>query len=380
MDTQTTRGGEFSQTGSSLYLAFELGRSSWRLAFTVGAGQKPRQRGIAAGDLAKLAGEIELAKRRFALPPEARVVSCYEAGRDGFWLHRWLEAEGVKNLVVDSSSIEVKRRGRRMKTDRLDVEKLLAMLLRYEGGEKKVWSVVNAPTVEEEEGRQLHREAEELKREKTRLGNRMKGLMASQGLSVKVKRGFLKYLREARLWDGSQVPALLQARLEREWARLEEVKKQLGEVEKQRREAVMAGDSAEAEKMRSLMQLRGLGLHLSTVLVREFFGWRRFKNRRQVGALAGLVPTLHQSGDLHHGGGISKAGNARVRKAAVEMAWLWVRWQSKSRLSLWFEERFGSGGGRLRRIGIVAVARRLLVDLWRYLDHGVIPEGAVVKA
>lgn len=209
MNRKTAREKQYSQAAGTLYLAFELGSQEWRLAFTIGLGQKPRERTMAAGAVGQLREEIERAKERFHLAPSVRVVSCYEAGRDGFWLHRFLLGEGIESLVVDSSSIEVKRRGRRVKTDRLDAQKLVAMLIRYDGGERKVWSVVRAPQLEDEENRQLHRELEELKGERTRLTNRIKGLLTGQGLRMEVKRDFSKWLSEARMWDGSPVPAAL---------------------------------------------------------------------------------------------------------------------------------------------------------------------------
>jgi transposase len=371
---------EYSRNQADLYLAFELGNKEWKLGFTVGFGQRPRERTVLAGDLAGVKREIERAKRRFGLSGEARVLSCYEAGRDGFWLHRYLVHVGVRDLVVDSSSIEVNRRAKRAKTDKMDLGKLLTMLMRYDHGERKVWSVVRVPTVEQEDSRQLHRDLESLRGERTRHINRIKGLLASYGVRMRVDRGFLGRLEIKRLWDGRPVPLGLKKRLVREYERLEMVKGQIKQVEAERADLVKSAESPEVEMVRQLLTLRGIGINSSWLYVMEFFGWREFRNRREVGALAGLTPTPHQSGDEAWERGISKAGNRHIRSMAIQIAWTWLRWQPDSKLSRWYQQRFAHGSGRLRRIGIVALARKLLVDLWRYLQDGVIPEGAQLKA
>lgn len=363
-----------------LYLAFELGEKSWKLGFSNGLGQKPRFRQVSARNVKALGKEIEAAKRRFGLWSEAKVASCYEAGRDGFWLHRYLQAAGVSNVVVDSASIEVNRRARRAKTDRLDAGKLLVMLMRYQLGEKKVWSVARVPSVEVEDGRQLHREIKSLQRERIRAGNRIKGLLATQGLEVRRWEGFDRQLEQMRLVDGSGLPGGLKSRLVRQWEQKQLIEAQLRVLEKERRRLLKEEQGVALEQIRRLVMLRGIGPVAAWMLVWEFYGWRQFRNRREVGCLSGLVPTPHQSGQLSRERGISKAGNRYVRGLAVELAWLWLRYQPNSGLARWYQERFGSGGGRAKRIGIVAVARRLLIDLWRYLDGGVLPEGAELKA
>lgn len=367
-------------TFTTLYLAFELSDKKWRLGFTVGLGQKPRERVIRAGDLAALEEEIGLAKRRFHLPPEVRVMSCYEAGRDGFWIHRYLMEQGIENLVVDAASIEVPRRAKRAKTDRLDVGKLLTMLIRYDCGEKKVWSVVNVPSVESEDNRHLHRELTTLKRDRTRHINRIKGVLMGQGVRLPVKGDFLKQIEEVRLWDGSPLPRGLRARVEREYAGLRFVEEQIKELEAERKELIRTSDDPSVEMVRQLMRLRGIGENSSWVFVMEFFGWRRFRNRREIGALAGLAPTPYQSGDETREQGISKAGNRSIRAMAIEIAWGWLRYQPDSDLSRWFNRRFGHGSKRMRKIGIVALARKLLIALWRYVEFGEIPAGAQLKA
>jgi transposase len=360
-----------------LYVAFELGESDWKLAFTVGMGQKPRLRSMPARDLPRLHEEIVKAKRRFQLPDDAPVRSCYEAGRDGFWLHRHLAARGVDNGVVDSASIEVNRRQRRAKSDGLDAGKLLNLLLRYHGGEQKVWSVVRVPSVGDEDARQLHRELEELKDERTEHVNRIKGLLASQGLAApQVNKQFADWLGKARLWDGSAVPAELQRRLLRELERWHLLGQQIKTLEDERRQRLRRNDTPHVDKVRRLLDLWGIGFNGAWLLVYELFAWRRFDNRKQVGACVGLTPTPYQSGDSRREQGISKAGNRRLRRLMVELAWCWLRWQPDSDLSRWYVRRFGAGNGRSRKIGVVALARKLLIALWKYVEHGEIPAGA----
>ena len=370
---------QYNANERCLYLAFELSNRTWKLGFSVGFGQRPRERNIPAGDLEGLRREIERAKRRFALPPEAPVLSCYEAGRDGFWLHRYLESVGVQNLVVDSASIEVNRRQRRAKTDRLDVGKLLRMLMRYHHGEKKVWHVVRVPAVEQEDARHLHRELKALKSERTRHINRIKAMLVAQGVRMEVRRDFLQRLEEIRLWDGSKLPPRLKGRLRREYRRLQLVEEQIAELERERREAIRNSHSPQIKMVRDLLRLRAIGVNSAWLFTMEFFGWRKFRNGKEIGALAGLAPTPAQSGASYREQGIGKAGNRYVRSIAIEIAWAWLRYQPASKLTKWYEARFAHGGSRMRRIGIVAVARKLLIELWRYLETGAIPEGALLK-
>ena len=374
-----TREYEYSVLAPLLYLAFELGDSNWKLGFTIGMGQRPRERTIAARDLDGLQREIHLAKRRFELPETAPVLSCYEAGRDGFWLHRYLVEQGVQNLVVDSSSIEVNRRQRRAKTDRMDVSKLLGQLIRYRSGDRKVWSVVRVPSPKDEDDRQLHRELSTLKKERTRQVNRIKGLLASQGVRLPVKADFAQRLESVRAWDGSPLLPRLQARLVREYERLEFVGKQIKQLERQRVQEIRQSADPKVEQVRALMRLNGIGVNSSWQFIMEFFGWREFHSGKEVGGLSGLAPTPYQSGSSYREQGMSKAGNRHVRAMAVEIAWGWLGYQPESELTKWYEKRFGQGSKRIRKIGIVALARRLLVELWRYLETGAIPEGAVLK-
>lgn len=362
-----------------LYLSFELSASSWLLHFSTAAGEKPRKRRVKARDLGALEVEIAKARERFGLPADVEVVSCYEAGRDGFWLHRYLESRGIRNRVVDAGSIDRKARRRRVKTDRLDGERLLQLLIRFEETGEKVWSVVRVPDVAAEDRRQIHRELAILQGEIRAHQSRITSLLITQGLELRLDRRFLERLSKSRLVDGSPLPELLRRRLEREWARLEYSRAQRLELERERRELLRESRAPAIEQSRRLMQLRGIGVQGGWILPMEIFSWREIRNRRQLAGLVGLCGTPFQSGGSSREQGIDKAGIARVRTLAVELAWGWLRHQPDSELSRWYRERFGSGGSRMRRIGIVALARRLLIALWRYLEDGLVPQGARLK-
>ena len=365
--------------GPVLYVAFELSWVTWKLAITIGAGQQPRIRTVAARDIGGVMREIKKAKHRFGLPDDANVVSCFEAGRDGFWFHRFLVQEGIENIVVDSASIEVNRRKRRAKSDRLDAIKLSSMLVRWHNGEKKIWSVVRVPTVTDEDRRQLHRELIELKGQRTEHVNRIKGLLAGLGLSIVVDTKLVERLDKLRQWDGSGVPPALRERILREFERWQLVLRQISELEAERSKRIREDPSPEAEKVRRLMTLKGMGENGSWLLVWEFFGWRLIRNRRELASLAGLTPTPYDSGGMRCEQGISKAGNRRVRWMMIELAWGWLRYQPNSELSQWYRRRFGKGNTRLRKVGIVALARKLLIALWKYLETGEVPAGAEVR-
>jgi transposase len=377
--TAATRAIEPTAVRATLYIAFELGNGSWKLGFTTGPGQRPRERDVSARDGEAVLREIARARRRFQLSEAARVVSCYEAGRDGFWLHRFLVHHGIENRVVDSSSIEVKRRQRRAKTDRMDVEKLLGLLMRYEAGERKAWSVVRVPAEAEEDARQLHRELLTAKRDRTRVTNRIRGLLANQGLEIDLSQDVREQFERMRQWDGSPLPPGLRARLEREWEQVEFVTRRIRHLQNERRHRIRAAETPAMDQVRQLLTLRGIGVNSAWLYTMEFFGWRQFRSGKEIGALAGLTPTPHQSGELRHELGIAKAGNRRIRWMSIEGAWAWLRFQPQSALSQWYQERFGGGGPRMRKVGIVALARKLLIALWRFLETGVVPEGAELK-
>jgi transposase len=364
----------------TLFLAFELGVNTWKLGFTTGAAQRPRERRMPAGAVEVLLEEIVRAKQRFGLPAEAPVMSCYEAGRDGFWLHRFLGTQGVENHVVDSASIEVNRRHRRAKTDRLDVHKLLTMLLRHVAGEPKVWSVVRVPSEVDEDRRQLHRELLTAKRDRTRVINRMKGLLAGVGIRMALAGEVEAQFEQVRQWDDAPLPAALQARLKRAWQQVCFLTQQIMTLEAERREVLRTSAEPVVDQVRQLATLRGIGVNSAWLFVMEFFAWRHLQTPKQVGALAGLTPTPYQSGEASRELGITKAGNGYMRTMAVEIAWGWVRFQPQSALTQWYQARFGQGSARLRKIGIVALARKLLIALWRFLETGALPTGAVCKA
>src|SRR5271165_6692409 len=361
-----------------LYMALELSSGTWKLAFTVGLGQKPRLKTVTARSTVGLIFEIKAAKKRFGRPEDAPVLSCYEAGRDGFWLHRFLLAHGVQNQVVDSASIEVNRRQRRAKSDGLDAVKLVGMLIRWHNGERKVWKLVRVPSVAEEDQRQLHRELIELKAERTAVSNSIKGLLATLGLVVMVDETLPKELENLRQWDGAKLPPSLHQRLLREFARWQLINRQIDDLERERSAKIRDDKTPQIEKVRRLMNLKGVGQNGSWLLVYEFFGWRQFKNRRELGSLAGLTPTPYDSGESRREQGISKAGNRRVRWMMVQLSWGWLQYQPGSELSQWYQRRFGKGNARLRKIGIVALARKLLIALWKYLETGEPPAGAAV--
>ena len=375
--TATTRTVECN-ADATLWLAFELGSTKWTLGFTTGAAQRPRLRTISAGDMPSLAREIAAAKVRFGLPAETPVRSVYEAGRDGFWVHRWLVAHGIDNIVVDSSSIEVKRRARHAKTDRLDVRKLLEQLLRWAGGARRTWSVVHVPTAEAEDARQLTREIETVGVDRTRVRNRIHGLLATQGVRLELTARFAARLAAAQTGDGGPFPAGLRERIAHEWAYLQTIEARAKALAQRRMEQIAHGTTRVAHVARALQRVRAVGATSAALYSAELFGTRTFQNGRQVSALSGLAPVPYRSdqrvGDL----GISKTSRSAIRRVAIQGAWCWLRWQRDSALTHWFERRFAAAGKRARRIGIVAVARKLIIALWRFVDHGVIPEGAIV--
>ena len=381
MSAETTHTNQYTTIQPHLYMAFELSQSKWMLGFTIGFGQRARLRSIAARDLVALQSEIHLARERFGLAEETEVISCYEAGRDGFWLHRYLSSIGVSNLVVDSASIEVNRRAKQAKTDKLDLGKLLTMLIRYDAGEKKVWRVVHVPSPDVEDHRHLHRELTDLKEQRTQHTNRIKGYLASQGICLgKVKDDFPERIARQQLWNGEPLPAGLRARLLCEYERFQLVQQQIKTLEAERREALRHSTQPEVEQIRQLLHLRGIGINCAWLYVMEFFSWRAFRNRREVGALAGLTPMPHRTGEEDRELGISKIGNRHIRAMAIEIAWGWLRYQPNSELSRWYQRRFGKGSKRLHKIGIVALARKLLIAIWRYLEFGTVPTGAVLKS
>ncbi len=375
----TTRVGESIAAPMTLYVALDLGSTKWTIGSTTDAAQRPRVKSIAAGDVAALQREINAAKARFGLPAEAPVQSCYEAGRDGFWLHRWLASQGVSNIVVDSSSIEVNRRARRAKTDQIDVGRLLQLLWRWARGERRVWSVVQVPTPTAEDHRQLPREIATVREDRKRLRNRIQGLLITQGIRLGLGSQFLKRVRLAQTGDGRPLPDGLIARLEREWGQLRFIQQRLMALKATQARQVATGTDRVATVARQLCLVRGVAETSALLFSTELFGTREFHNRREVAALTGLAPVPYRSDQSVRDQGISKAGRTELRRVAVQLGWGWLRWQRDSALTKWFHQRFGHAGGRSRRIGIVAVARKLLIALWHFVTRGVVPDGAALK-
>lgn len=360
-----------------LYMAMELSLNKWCIAF--GNGLKMRQVTLESNDRLALCEEIRKAKEKFGLPEDTKVVSCYEAGRDGFWIHRWLMSEGIENIVIDSSSIKVDRKSRRAKTDRLDASRMLKQLILHVRGEEKL-QIARVPSEAEEDRRRIHRERERLIKEKTGHTNRIKSFLNLFGIKFK-NRGWKSweiYLNGIKDWKGDDLPQDQKAELLRESKRLEMVEAQLKELEKLRLERLETSDEDVYKKVRKLKQLKGIGDIGAWVFIMEWFGWRKFNNRREIGAAAGLVGTPYDSGESQREQGITKAGNYRIRTLATELSWCWLRYQPNSELSRWFNERFNRGK-RSRRVGIVALARRLLIALWRYIETGQLPAGAELK-
>jgi transposase len=358
-----------------LYVAFELGKKEWKLALTSGFGVTAWLRTVAAGHLPAVVEAMRVGRARFGLPPEARMVSCYEAGRDGFWIHRALTAAGLQNRVVDSASIEVNRRARRAKTDRIDALKLLSLLVRVCYGERHAWREVRVPSAAAEAARQVSRERSALTQEQTRLTNQMRGWLAIWGCAWPSRRAAGWWTR-VRDWAGEPLPVEVQGRLARATTRLAALEAQIAELSAEQHAVV--GAAAPTSVLGRLVQLKGVAATSASVLIDEGLAWRAFRNRREVGGLLGFAPTPYDSGESKRDQGMSGAGNKRLQAISIQLAWNWVRWQPESALTRWYRQRFGEGK-RARRIGIVALARKLLITLWRYGTTGVIPVGAVLR-
>jgi transposase len=360
-----------------LYMALELAKKEWKVAVTSGFGVSPRVRTVAAGDLEALRRTVQTACTWLQLPATARVESCYEAGRDGFWIHRALTTWGVVNHVVDSSSIEVNRRARRTKTDRLDALKLVTMLVRVCQGERRVWTEVRVPAADAEAARHRSRERTTLRHEQTRLRNQMGSWLATCGASVPARaRRQAAWWTRVRDWAGAALPTAVQARLARAAARLAILDEQVAAIEAAQRHETQAAPPTSARGR--LVQLRGVGPTSAAVLLDEGLEWRAFRNRRQVGGLLGFAPAHYGSGETMRDHGIGSGGNPRLQSVMVQLAWGWLRWQPASALSRWYRERFDRGK-RARKVGIVALARKLCIALWRWATRGVVPAGAILR-
>ncbi len=364
-----------------IHAALELSKNSWLLAIQSPERDNPSLHPIRGGDAEGLMTKLDAARDRVAkvTGQTPKVTLCYEAGYDGFWLARFVEQRGIACHVMEPASLQVNRRARRVKTDRIDVESILHTLIAWCRGERHVCSMVVIPSVEEEDLRRSHRERDRLVRERTAHINRIKGLLFGQGIRGINVMARYKTLVPAELvtGDGRPLPERLGREITREIERLAQVQAQIVEIEHERDNAPTPCEATE-RKRHQLLCLKGIGPTLSSTLAREVY-YRQFANRRQVASYIGIVPSAYDSGDGHRSQGISKAGNRLARVAMVEAAWLWVRHQPDSALTQWFHERTQGQKGRIRRTMIVALARKLAIALWRYLETGLIPEGAVVK-
>lgn len=380
----TTHTTDCTVNSRALYVALELSKETWKVALTDGLGRVPRIREVKAGNWQELDAEVQMAKTRFELPADAPIISCYEAGRDGFWIHRWLLTLGWRNHIVDPASIEVNRRKRRAKTDMLDANRIVMALIRFSLGDRHACRMVNTPLPEDEDARHLCRELDGLTAERTSHINRIKGLLFAQGVRIEqIGRNFLEWLSVVRTGDNRPLLPGLRERVGREFERLQLVVRQMRHLEQQRarlfRQALREqGEFPRWQQMAVLLRsLCGIGAHSAMTLATELFGWRDLKNRREVAALAGLTPSPWQSGSsVDEEQGISKAGRGPLRSLLVEIAWGWIQFQTFTPLSTWFITRFANGNSRQRRIGIVALARKLLVALWKFVRDGEIPAEA----
>jgi transposase len=366
-----------SETGR-LLVAIEMSLSKWGLSAAREGQPRKRVKTVAGGDYQALLEAVADFKARFKLPLEAPVVFCYEAGRDGFYPYRRLTELGHEVWVIDSASIEVSRHRRNAKSDGIDADKLVELMQRKAGGEQRALRVVRVPAEGAEDQRQLPRERESLLTDRRRVLNQIESLLFIQGY-----REVPQSSRALKVWleQSRALGPQLRARVQRDVERLALLESQLTAVERRLKEQAHHAHAGHIGRVAcALMQLCGIGLIGAWVLASEIYGWRVFRNRKEVGSALGLTPTPYSSGTAQREQGISKAGNKRARSLLVELSWLWLRYQPDSALSQWFKARFSGGGKRLRRIGIVALARRLAVALWRYTAQGVIPEGARLKA
>lgn len=365
----------------TIFVAIELSQKSWLVTLHSPDRDRISRHKLKGGDHVELLALIEKVRARSAekLGSAPRVVSCYEAGYDGFWLHRLLQAAGISNFVFDAASIAVDQRSRRAKTDRIDGELMLRTLMAYLRGEPRVVRIVRVPSVEAEDARRASRERDRLIKEQTAHTNRIKALLRLLGVAVGNlrRRNWLTFLEQQRDWQGLPPPPHLLAEVKREHARLTMVREQIAALEQA--PVVCPISAPMVERRSSLQRLKALGPAFTATLVDELF-YKDFHNRREVASYCGLTPSPWKSGGIDREQGISKAGNRRARTKAIELAWLWLRHQPDSVLSRWFRTRTANAGKRAKRIAIVALARKLIVALWRYLATGLIPEGATMKA
>ena len=368
---------------NTVYVALELSLSSWVVAARLPGIEKPRLHRLEGGDAAALLQTIaDLRSKASAnLGCTVDVACCFEAGRDGFWLHRLLTAHGIAAYALEPTSILVNRRARRAKTDRLDAEGMLRVLAGWLGGDRQVCSMVRVPTPDEEDAKRPHREREHLVQDRLRIENRIEALLFTQGIRGRPSlRSWERDVAALRTGDGRALPPLLRTELDRLRRRLVLVLELIRELETDRAQALEEAKVADTMpgKITALQRIRGIGENFAAVLSREVF-YRSFGNRRQLASYVGLTPMPFQSGGMDRDRSISRAGNPRARTTMVQLAWLWLRYQPDSALATWFRERVGVLKGRTRRIAIVAMARKLLIALWRYVETGVVPDGVALR-
>lgn len=364
-------------------IAIELSASSWLIGARLPYSDKVRLQRVDGGDTRALLALINELRTRAASESDGtpEVICCFEAGRDGFWLHRVLTAHGIATHVLEPTSVLVNRRARRAKTDRLDAEGMLRVLTAWIAGDRQVCSMVHVPTPEEADAKRPHRERQHLVQEKLRIENRIEALLFTQGIQKRPSlRSWDRDMAALLTGDGRAVPPSLRAELDRLRRRLVLTRELIGELEADRTEAVEEARATDAMvgKIVALQRIRGVGENFAAVLVREVF-YRSFVNRRHLASYVGITPMPYQSGGMDRDRGISRAGNPRARTTMIQLAWLWLRYQPGSSLAVWFRERVGELKGRTRRIAIVAMARKLLIALWRYVEAGVVPDGVELK-
>jgi transposase len=368
----------------AIFISMELSRTNWLLtSLSPGSGQKMSKHAVRSGDIAGLRVRLSLLKDRVRARTGqvVPIIVIQEAGLEGFWIHRLLQGEGIESYVVDPASIATSRRRRRAKTDKIDGEALVRALLAYKRGEPRVCAMVRAPTPQQEDQRRICRERKTLTAERVEHVNRIKGLLFAQGISnyeplLRTRRERLEKLSTG---DGRPLPQHLKAQIGRELDRLELILLQIKATETERDALPSSSDEGKSAPATLLRKLKGIGPEFASVLWSEGL-FRTFSNRRQVAAYAGLAPTPWQSGSVAHEQGVSKAGNPRLRTTMIQLAWLWVRHQPHSILTQWFQHRVRLNGGRIRKVLIVALARKLLIAFWKYVTAGVVLEGAKTAA
>jgi transposase len=371
-----------SAEAATLFVSLELSRARW-LVTSLSPGSSKISRYFVVGgnsrDLLRLLADLRMKAERH-IGATVKVVTIQEIGFDGFWIHRILASNAIESHVVEAASIAVPRRRRRAKTDTIDGELLLRTLMAFKRGEPRVCAMVVVPSPDEEDQRRLSRERKTMIKERIEHINRIKGLMACQGITgfEPMRAKARERLGELRTGDGRAIPERMKAEIRRELDRLALLRRQIAEVEAERDALLHTEKVSNGSPGARLLKLRGIGPEFASVLWQEGL-YRRFANRRQLAAYAGLAPSPWRSGDMKREQGISKSGNARLRTTMIEAAWLWLRYQPGSALSRWFQDRVRADRGRLRRVSIVALARKLLVAFWRFTNHGEIPEGAFLK-